>query len=263
MSNRRTKLGLPPGSLIHLGNNKDDKVTITAFDFTEEKFEEISPVEVASVAKYKNNETVSWLNIDGIHDSKVIQQIGECFQLHPLLMEDLMNPDHRPKIEDFDDYLYFTLKMLAFNKRSKQIESEQVSFVLGDGWVLSFQETPGDIFEPVRDRIRNQKGRVRRKKSDYLVYALIDVIVDHYFLIVDEIDAQIEDLDESVLNDKERVVIQEIQRLKKDLVFLRKSIIPIRDAVGNLQKGTSTLIDEKTTYYLRMFTTIHYIFPIP
>lgn len=251
MSDRRTKLGLPPGSLIHLGDNKDQKVTITAFDFTEEKYEEISPVDIAQIAKYKNNETVSWLNIDGIHDSKIIQQIGESFCLHPLLLEDLMNPHHRPKIEDFDDYLYFTLKMIAFNKRTKEIESEQVSFVLGDGWVLSFQETPGDIFDPIRDRIRNQKGRVRRKKSDYLVYALIDVIVDHYFIIIDELDDQIEALEEDVLSEKERVVIKEIQRLKKDLVFLRKSIIPIRDAVGNLQKGTSRLIDEKTTYYLK------------
>jgi len=251
MSDRRAKLGMPPGSLIHLGKEKKEKVTITAFDFTEEKFQEFPAVDINTISTYKSNATVTWLNIDGIHDSVVIQKIGEAFKLHPLLMEDLMNPNHRPKIEDFEDYIYFTLKMLALNKRTNEIESEQVSFVLGDGWVLSFQETPGDIFEPVRDRIRNEKGRVRRKKADYLVYTLIDVIVDYYFIIIDELDTKIGRLEEKAINENGKVVIREIQHLKKDLVFLRKSIIPVRDAVGNLEKGTSTLIDDKTTVYLK------------
>lgn len=251
MSHRKAKLGMPSGSLIHMGDERSHKVEVHVIDFNEESFKEYEVKDPGQLCDCLKKNTVSWINVDGIYDPQMIQQIGEQFSLHPLLMEDLMNPNHRPKIEDFEEYIHFTLKMLAFNHHTKSIEEEQVSFVLGEGWVISFQETPGDVFDPIRDRIRSNKGRIRKNKADYLAYALADIIVDHYFLIIDELENSIEELEDKVLSENNRNILKEIQRLKNELIILRKSIIPIRDAMGNLMKGISPLIDERTTYYLK------------
>lgn len=253
MSDRTPKLGLPPGSLIYIGEK--DKlqahVDVSVFDYTENTFTEFCPTDLKELAKYKNPHTITWINIDGIHDVEFIRQAGEIFELHPLLLEDVLNPDHRPKIEEYGDYIHFTLKELKWNKTEKIIEAEQISFVFGRGFVISFQEQKGDIFEPIRDRIRNDKGRIRKMKADYLAYSLIDIIVDHYFIIIDNIEDEIEALETVVLKNTHDKNIRNIQKLKKDLMTLRKSIIPLRESVGNLEKTGSELIEERTTYFLK------------
>jgi magnesium transporter len=220
-------------------------------DYTENQFSEFCPTDLKDLVKFKNQDTITWINIDGIHDVEFIKQAGEIFDLHPLLLEDILNPDHRPKIEEYGEYLHFTLKELKWNPKEKEIESEQISFVFGKGFVISFQEQKGDIFEPIRDRIRHAKGRMRKMKADYLAYTLIDIIVDHYFTIIDLIECEIEELETEILKSTDENNIRKIQKLKKDLMVLRKSIIPLRESVGNLEKSGSELIEERTTYFLK------------
>jgi magnesium transporter len=253
MTDRRAKLGKSPGTLMHLGERKNRPVEIHIMDYNEKSINEYKIDKVSDLRSFIKPDTVTWINIDGIHDAEKIREIGEIFSLHTLLLEDLMNPEHRPKIEHAENYIFFTLKMLNLNKDGRNIKKEQVSFFLGENWVLSFLEDPGDVFEPVRLRIRSEKGRIRGSKSDYLAYALIDVIVDHYFLIIDSISDRIEVLEWSIFHNEipDPKTAQKIQALKKDLMLVRKSVIPIRDAVGSLEKGISPLIHTKTTFFLK------------
>lgn len=251
MTDRKAKLGLPSGSLIHMGRVRHDVIELRVLDYNEFEVREFDVLDPCELQVCRERQHTSWINVDGVHDAELMQKIGEQFQLHPLLLEDLMNPFHRPKIEDFDDYVHFTLKMLSYNQQEQKVESEQVSFVLGNSWVLSFQETPGDVFDPIRERIRNSKGRIRKGGADYLAYALADIIVDHYFIVLEEIEKKIERLESDIMRDKEIDGMREIQNLKKELMFLRKNILPIRDAMGNLMTGSSELIHEKTIVFLK------------
>lgn len=251
MSDRKLKLGLPAGSLIYIGEKAHQKIDVSIIDYTETNCTEFCPTELSELTRFKNLDSVTWVNIDGIHDVKFIKEVGEIFELHPLLLEDILNPDHRPKIEEYGDYLHFTLKELKWDPLKKEIDKEQISFVFGKGFVISFQEQKGDIFEPIRDRIRNGKGRIRKMRADYLAYSLIDIIVDHYFVIIDNLEEEIEKLEEIVLQVPSEKNIQYILKLKKDLLILRKSIIPLRESIGNLEKSGSELIEQRTIFFLK------------
>lgn len=248
---RRRKLGMPPGSLIDFKEKSSQRVDVTVLDYNSDQVQEYSVRDELSLRDCLNESTVSWINVDGIHNVDLIQRIGDKFQLHPLMLEDIMNPNHRPKIEDFETFIHFTLKMITYDKVSRKIKSEQVSFVLGSNWVISFQEQNDDIFDPIRERIRNNKGTIRKRGADYLLYALVDIIVDHYFIVIDEIEHEISHLEKVILQDEHHNVMHEIQRLKKDFIFLRKSILPVRDAVGSMQKVKCELINEQTQIYLK------------
>jgi magnesium transporter len=191
---------------------------------------------------------VSWINLDGLHDRTLIQKIGEHFQLHSLLIEDI-NSDNQPKAEEYKDYLFFTLKMLYRIEAPNIIDYEQISFVLGKDYLLSFQEKDGDLFGPFRERIRLNQGRVRKKKADYLLYRLIDIIVDSYYTILDNIGQQIEDIEEAVYNNPTSREFQHIQQLKKELIYLRKALYPLRDALNKLIKDESGFIESSNTRY--------------
>ena len=247
---RRKKIGLPPGTLVYTGNKEVQKTDITVLDFNEEYFNELCPTDIEELCTYINDNTITWINICGL-DVDTVKRVGECFTLHPLLLEDILSIDQRPKIIDYDDYVHFTFRMLMFDEKEKEIISEQVSFVLGTSWVISFQETETDVFDPIRDRIRNAKGRVRKNKSDYLAYVLLDIVVDNYFLIIEEIEDLVEKLENEVMVHPTKKTLEKIQNLKNDLLFVRKSVLPLRDAIGNLQKGTSVLINKKTAIYLK------------
>jgi magnesium transporter len=180
-----------------------------------------------------------------------MQKIGDIFDLHPLLLEDIMNTDQRPKLEEFDNCLFLVLKMLRYDKEKQVIIAEQLSMVLGRTFLLTFQEQPGDVFEPVRERIRKQKGRIRATGIDYLAYALVDTVIDNYIAIIERIGEQIEDLDEEVLTNPKPVVMEKINTLKREMNYLRKSIRPLREAVIQLLKLDSKLIKDKTIPFLR------------
>jgi len=184
-----------------------------------------------------------------LHDTKLIAQLGKTFNLHPLLLEDVLNTKHRPKMEEFEDSIFLTLKMLGINE-NREIVNEQVSFVLGKSWVISFQEQEGDIFDSMRVRLENKKGNARAKGPDYLLYRLIDTVVDGYFLITDHIAEEVERLEDIIINSPNERSIARIQELKKDLIKLRRAISPLREAVTTIQNSSSELFQPETSRYL-------------
>jgi magnesium transporter len=248
---RSKKVGLPPGTLVSLGEEKAEKIGISLIDYDEANFEEKEIKGVEECFPFKNKPTVTWINIDGIHDIEIIEKIGKHFDLHPLTLENILNTEQRPKIEDFDDYIFIALKMLYHDEKEGEIQTEQVSLILGSNFVISFQEREGDVFNPVRERIRTGKGRIRKMGADYLAYALIDTIVDNYFIIPEKLGERIESIEEELVANPTPETLQAIHTLKRKLIFLRKSLWPLREVISGLQRTESTLIHESTDIYLR------------
>jgi magnesium transporter len=245
------KAGLPPGTLVHIGEKKTENVRITTINYTEQEVQETVVEKIEECFPSKEKETVTWTNIDGLHSIEIIEIIGSNFELHPLVLEDILNTGQRPKYEDHEKCLFMVLKMLTYNSECDSIQSEQVSLVLGENFVISFQESVGDVFEQIRDRIRNSKGRIRKMSADYLAYALIDAIVDHYFVILEKIGERIESVEEALITEPSDETVRIIHALKRELIFLRKSVWPLRELVNNLYKTESLLINDSTKPYLR------------
>jgi magnesium transporter len=194
---------------------------------------------------------VTWINVDGIHEVDLIESIGKQFDLHPLTQEDILNTDHRPKLEDHENYLFLILKMLTYDDTEKELKMEQVSLIIGSTFVLSFQESEGDVFDAVRERLRKAKGRIRKMGPDYLTYAITDAIVDNYFVVLEKIGEEIESLEDELITDPDTETVESIHNLKRELIFLRKSVWPLREAIVGLEKGESDLVQDKTAVYLR------------
>ena len=247
---RSQKAGLPPGTLVHIGEQKVEKVRISIIDYDEKQLKEMDAETVEVCFPFRDSNTVTWINIDGLHDVGIIEKLGSCYNLHPLLLEDILNTEQRPKMEDFGDYLFLVLKMLDYGENGV-IEAEQVSLVLGPNYVISFQEHEGDVFNAVRERIRKNKGRIRKSGADYLAYALMDSIVDNYFLILENVGERIETAEQQLAENPTMETLNAIRELKKEMIFLRKSIWPLREVINNLERGESSLIHESLTAYLR------------
>lgn len=245
------KVGLPPGTLVHVGKKPPGKVRITIIDYDEHHVVEKEVKTIDECFPFKNTPTVTWINIDGVHQADIVEKIGECFDIHPLLLEDIMNTEQRPKIEDFDNYLFIVLKMIYSNAKEKEIESEQVSLIIHSNYVITFQERVGDVFDPIRERIRSGKGRIRKMGSDYLAYSLIDAIVDTYFLVSEKFGEQIGDIDEELLTNPTIKTLRGIHKLKRELLSLRRYIWPIREIINVLEKAENPLIKKTTDIYLR------------
>ncbi len=245
------KAGLPPGSLVHIGRQITDKIKVSIIDYDAANLSETVCKSTEECFLFKKTDTISWINVDGLHDTETIASIGNHFELHPLILEEVLNTLHRPKVEEFDNYLFLTLKLLAINKDDNSVVSEQISLVLGKGWVISFQEHESDVFNTLLQRLREIKGNIRKKGADYLFYRLIDSVVDHYFFVTEHISEVIEDLEEKVLHTPDNKSLQEIQHLKKQLINLRKAVTPLREAVATLDRDKAFLIEEGTTRYLR------------
>jgi magnesium transporter len=195
---------------------------------------------------------MTWIDVDGLHDVEMLGELGECFGLHPLVVEDILNTEQRPKLDDYGEYIFVVLKSLYHvDEESGEPAIEQTSLVLGPNYVLSFQEREGDEFDPIRDRIRANKGRVRKASVDYLAYAPIDLIVDQYFVVLERFGDRIESLEEELVADPTTETLQVIHHLKRELIFLRKSVWPLREVIGALERAESTLIHESTDLYLR------------
>lgn len=248
---RSRKAGLPPGTLVHVGERKVEKTRITIIDYDETKFEEREVKKVEECFSFKEKPSVTWINVDGIHDVEVIEKIGKHFGLHPLLLEDILNTGQRPKMEDFEEYIFVVLKMLHHEAGMDEMDAEQISLVIGSNYVISFQERVGDAFDPIRERIRKGKGRIRNTGADYLAYSLIDTIVDNYFVILEKFGEKIEGLEEEVIANPVDETLKDIHHLKGEIIFLRKSVWPLREVISTLERSESELINEKTAVYLR------------
>ena len=252
MKNRSRKSGLPPGTLIHIGEQKAEKPKITIIDYDDSSFQEKEAEDISECYPFRNKPSVTWINVEGLHRVEILEKLGECYGLHPLVLEDILNTDQRPKMEDYGDYLYIVLKMLHFEEVKGTVETEQISLVLGEHFVISFQEgLDGDVFQPVRERLRNNKGRIRKLGADYLVYSLIDAIVDNYFIILERTGESIEDIEEKVLGNPSTATLNDIHFLKREMIFLRKAVWPLREVVNGLERGDSVLVRGSTKVFLR------------
>ncbi|KAF5421037.1 MAG: magnesium transporter [Candidatus Methanomarinus sp.] len=248
---RSEKVGLPPGTIVHIGERKAQKHRITIVDYDETKFQERELETIEESFPFKDTSTITWINIDGLHQLEIIEKIGKHFNIHPLVLEDITNTEQRPKMEDFDDYLFLILKMICFEEKDNRIKVEQVGLILGSNFVISFQEKKGNVFDPVKQRIISGKGRIRTRGADYLAYALIDVIVDGYFLIIERIGDQIEDLEEDLLDGPRPETMQDIHSLKREMLQFRKSVWPLQEIIRRLERGESDMFNESTEIYLK------------
>jgi magnesium transporter len=249
---RRTKkTGLPSGTLVYTGEKKDETVSIHVIDFDEATFVETELTAVEACIPYKNKPTVTWINVDGVHNVTMLEKLGDCFGLHRLVMEDITNTDQRPKTEDYGEYLYIVLKMLSSGK-DNGIVTEQLSIIVGANFVLSFQEgLEGDVFNLIRDHLRSGKGRVRKMGADYLAYSLLDAVVDNYFVILEKFGDRIELLESELIEKPARGTVQKIYQLKRELIFLHNAVWPLREAVNSLGKHESPLVKDSTVPYIR------------
>ena len=244
------KIGQIPGSIIYTGRKSNQKLFIESFNYNKEQCVEKELKNVEECFEFETG-TVTWINLNGLNHVSEIEKVGTHYNLHPLVLEDIVNISQRPKIDEYDDYLFVVLKMLHYDTNEKII-SEQVSFILGKDYVLSFQEAEGDVFDSLRNRIRQAKGRIRNMKADYLLYSLIDAVVDHYFIIIETLGNKIEDFETEIFsgtaNDS---VNKDIQNLKREILKVRRAIFPLREVINRIEKHESPLILKKTKTYYR------------
>ncbi|ACM20864.1 cobalt transport protein CorA [Geotalea daltonii FRC-32] len=248
---RSIKSGLPPGTLVHIGAKSDREIRITVMDYHAGGCEEKEIKALKECVYYSDTSIVSWIDVEGLHEVEIVRQVGDCQGLHPLVLEDILNTNQRPKVEDYGDYLYIVLKMLH-NGDGTGIVAEQVSLVLGSNFVISFQEgMKGDVFNPIRERLRSGKGKIREMGADYLAYALMDAVVDNYFVVLERVGERIEELEDAVMADPRPETVREIHQLKREVILLRKAVWPLREVISALERRESKLISEKVVVYLR------------
>lgn len=245
------KAGLSPGSLVYVGNRTDEPVRISVITYNADRIEEFSEVRVADIEKFVAKDTVTWINVSGIHDLSVMEKIGKGFDLHPLLMEDVLNTNHRAKIDDYEQHLFIVLKMIFQESGETALLFEHVCLVVGPDYLISFQEREGDVFGPVRERLKKAKGRIRKSGADYLGYALIDMIVDNYYVLLEQMGEELEGLQEEAMESPTTKTLNAIHNTRHQLVFLRKTIWPLREMVGSLLREQSDIIRKETMVYLQ------------
>lgn len=251
MRKRSKTPGLPPGTLVYIGDNQDVPTTLTLFDYNAESLTEKKIQDPAELETCLADDTVSWININGLNDMETIRKIGEIFDIHPLVLEDIVNTENRPKFEEYGQSCYSIAKILTYEPSREELNSEQISFVIGKNYLLTFQEREGDVFETIRERLRKNRGRIRRENSDYLFYALLDAIVDHYFNVLEYIAETTEQLEDNLLKDADSSVLQRIHNLKRQLIFTRKTVWPLREALGQIDRLESDLVMDETKLFFR------------
>jgi magnesium transporter len=247
---RGKKVGAAPGTLVHVGEKHGVDTQIQVIDYDENHFKEQQLKDASDCRSFKESPTVSWINVDGVHDVKMVEDLGKGLGLHPLVMEDILNTDQRPKVEAYDDYLYIVIKMLHFDGESLEIRPEQISLILARHFVVSFQERPEDVFEGVRGRLRSGR-RIRFMGADYLAYSLLDAIVDNYFSLLEKFGDQVELLEEELLAGPTPATLSKIHHFKREMLLLRKAVWPLREVLSSLTRDESPLISSETWLFLR------------
>lgn len=244
------KAGLSPGTLIHIGERKEEDMRIKLMDYDKDSFNEKNITKIEDTFDFKKSPTVTWINIGGLHDVDSIEKMGSHFGIHPLVMEDILNTEQRPKIEDFDDYIFLSLKMLSKGEEGV-ILYEQISIIIGSNFVISFQEREGDVFDKIRKRIREGKGKIRKSGSDYLAYTLIDAIVDNYFVLMEDLGERIDNIENALLSKPGPETLEDLHSMKREMINIRKSIWPLREVISGFQRTENELITDSTDIFLR------------
>jgi magnesium transporter len=245
------KVGLAPGTLIHLGERKTEQPTITLVEYSDTELAEYCFTSIEEAKAYQQRLPVLWLNVHGLHEPEVMAEIGRRFKLHPLVLEDILNTNQRPKVDDYGDYLFMVARFFEIDGENQQISSDQVSVILGPNFVLTFQERPSGRFDPVRERLRQNRGQTRKLGADYLAYSLLDAIVDRYFTILESIGERTEELEDMMLERPKPGSLQAVHQLKRETLTLRRSIWPLREVINSLTRADDRFFRPETRPYLR------------
>ena len=245
------RIGEVPGTVVYVGSPKDEPVRVSLYEYSEADVTERRDVSIADCLGDRPAGAIRWINVDGVHDLDRLEELADGFGLHPLTVEDIAHTGQRPKLEEYDDQLFVVLRMLRWNEATEEIDDEQVSMVVGPNWILTFQERAGDVFDPVRQRILGNRGRIRKSAIDYLAYALIDAIVDHYFTVLEHLGEEIETVEDGISSELSHTHSDALRRLKRELLFLRKSVWPLREVLSTLQRGEIDLLQESTSPFFR------------
>ena len=246
---RAKKAGLPPGTLISSEETRTDKIHVSVFDYDANQLIEKQDTTIHECLEFLDSEAVTWINICGIDDIQTIELVGRRFGLHPLLLEDIMSSGQRSKLDDYKDNIYIVVKMLNYNE-NQQVEDEQVSLVLGKNFLISFLESKTNVFAPIYERLRPANSRIRQRGADFLCYTLIDCLVDNYFLILEKIDGKLENLEEELIKSPSPKTLQKIQKAKREITLLRKSVWPMRELISNFRRIETPLIQDTTKLYI-------------
>ena len=248
---RSHKAGLPPGRMVYIGDKPETPVRITVFDYDAGGITEHQIVNAQECEALLNKHRNTWINVDGLHELEIIECIGKMYKIHPLVLEDIVNTQQRPKIEDYGDYVYIVLKMLEYDYEAEDVATEQMSFILGKDYVISFQEIPGDTFDAVRTRLRNPDSRFRQLGTDYLLYALMDRIVDDYFIVMEKLGEELEEFEEAAYNNPSADIALRLNKLRRNTITVRRSVWPLREMVNHMSNGDYKQINKRTAIYMR------------
>jgi magnesium transporter len=248
---RSKKAGMPPGALIHIGEKRTEKTRVAVVEYDGQGFQDKELGTFETCYLFPQEPSVTWVNVVGIQQVEVLEKLGSCLVVHPLVLEDILNTEQRPKIEDYGEDLFIVVKLLSYNEKTNEVEAEQISLILRPNALLSFQEKEGDDFAAVKERLRAGKGRLRKMGADYLAYTLLDIVVDQYFVVLEKLGERIEVLEGKLLTDPGTATLHKIQNLKKEMLLLRKWIWPLREVISSLERGEFPGIQESTRVYLR------------
>lgn len=249
MRRKKGDIGAPPGTLVYTGSSMTDRIKISLIEYNEAEFFEQEFYDLSECVAHVKPDLVKWINVEGIHKTEVIEKIGKLYKIHPLTLEDIVHIDQRPKFEDYETYVVAIMKMISYNQK---IQAEQLSVVLMDNMVISFQEPHGgDAFGIIRTRLRQAKGRIRKAGADYLAYALMDAVVDHYFHAIEKIGDEVEKIEEEIIGDSDNKSLMQLYALKREMIYLRKQVWPMRDMISNIVRSETKLINPSTDIYLR------------
>lgn len=248
---RTKKPGLSPGTLIHVGEKSIGAVSISLIDYDAHKLVEKKDATLKECLISLNSPSLTWINISGIHDSRTIETIGRHFGLHPLLLEDIMSSGQQSKLDNYKDTIYIVVRQLIYNNKKQDVEDEQVSIILGKNFVISFLESHNNVFAPIYERLQNPKGRMRQRGSDYLCYALVDCLVDNYFLILEKVDDKLESLEGELFHNSTADTLKKMHHVKRELILLRKAVWPMREVISSFRRIDSPLIQDSTKLYIQ------------
>jgi len=241
---KKEHIGLSPHEIHFRGEKKSDDILLRVIDYDSENLDEFQAKDINEVIKFNQTSSTTWLNIDGLHDEKMMSEIANQFEMDSLILADIMNTHARPKIQEYDNCIYISLKMIQYDESLNYISTENIVILIKENILLSFQEKKGDVFEPLRERVRKSKKRLRNSGTDYLAFALMDIIFDNYNYIISQIGEKIESLEEDLLNNAKESILEEINDFKKEILYLHKSIKPCREIVMELLKMDSELLED-------------------
>ena len=248
---RTAEIHSVPGSGGYVGEKRETDVKLQVLDYNENVVIEKELSSVSDILSYIGKNTVTWLNVSGVHNESILQELGKCFNIHPLVLEDIANTTQRPKLDEYDDYLFVVLKMINLESNSEEIVMEQISLIVGKDYVISLQEKEGDVLDSLRQRIRYGKGKIRKQGSDYLLYGIFDCVVDYYFTVLENVGESIENLEENLMHSPDQKLLNRIYGLKRELVFMRKSVWPMREVVSAIQHSDHDIIKQSTSVFFR------------